>query len=139
MQETLNTLRFCCTVEKSIRQVGEFMHAFDEGVDHVVEVGGAGTLTRSFGAIRVGGKISLIGGLSGPATELNPGLILARRANVQGISVGSTQMFEAMNRAIAANGIKPVIDKVFGFDEVQTAYKHMASGAHFGKIVIRLA
>jgi NADPH:quinone reductase-like Zn-dependent oxidoreductase len=71
------------------------------GVDQVIEVGGAGTLTRSFGAIRVGGKISLIGGLSGPATELNPGLILARRANVQGISVGSTQMFEAMNRAIA--------------------------------------
>ena len=59
------------------------------------------------------------------------------RANVQGISVGSK--FEAMNRAIAANRIKPVIDKVFGFDEVQTAYKHMASGAHFGKIVIRVA
>jgi hypothetical protein len=71
------------------------------------------TLTRSFGAIRLGGKISLIGGLSGPATELNPGLIFARRANVQGISVGSMQMFEAMNRAITANGIKPVIDKVF--------------------------
>jgi NADPH:quinone reductase-like Zn-dependent oxidoreductase len=108
------------------------------GVDQVIEVGGAGTLTRSFGAIRVGGKISLIGGLSGPATELNPGLIVARRANVLGISVGSTQMFEALNRAIAVNGIKPVIDKVFGFDEVQAAYKRMASGAHFGKIVIRV-
>jgi NADPH:quinone reductase-like Zn-dependent oxidoreductase len=108
------------------------------GVDHVVEVGGAGTLARSFAAIRVGGKISMIGGLSGPATELNPGMILGRRANVQGISVGSTQMFEAMNRAIAANAIKPVIDKVFGFDDVQAAYKHMASGAHFGKIVIRV-
>ena len=108
------------------------------GVDHVVEVGGAGTLARSFAAIRVGGKISMIGGLSGPATELNPGLILGRRANVQGISVGSAQMFEAMNRAIAANAIKPVIDKVFGFDDVQAAYKHMASGAHFGKIVIRV-
>jgi NADPH:quinone reductase-like Zn-dependent oxidoreductase len=83
------------------------------GVDHVVEVGGAATLARSFGAIRVGGKISMIGGLSGPATELNPGLIFARRANVQGISVGSMQMFEAMSRAIAASGIKPVIDKVF--------------------------
>jgi NADPH:quinone reductase-like Zn-dependent oxidoreductase len=47
-------------------------------------------------------------------------------------------MFEAMNRAIAANGIKPAIDKVFGFDEVQAAYKHMASGAHFGKIIIRV-
>ncbi len=109
------------------------------GVDLVVEVGGAGTLTRSFGAIRVGGKISMIGGLSGPATELNPALILARRANVQGISVGSTQMFEAMNHAIAANGIKPVIDKIYGFKDVPAAYKHIASGAHFGKIVIRVA
>jgi NADPH:quinone reductase-like Zn-dependent oxidoreductase len=108
------------------------------GVDHVVEVGGAATLTRSFHAIRVGGKITLIGGLSGGATELNPGLIFARRANVQGISVGSTQMFMAMNRAIEVSGIKPVIDKVFGFEEAQAAYHHMASGAHFGKIVIRL-
>jgi NADPH:quinone reductase-like Zn-dependent oxidoreductase len=109
------------------------------GVDHVVEVGGAGALTRSFGAIRVGGKISLIGGLSGPATELNPGLILARRANLQGILVGSMQMFEVINHAITANGIKPVIDTVFGFDEVHAAYKHMASGAHFGRIVIHVA
>jgi NADPH:quinone reductase-like Zn-dependent oxidoreductase len=109
------------------------------GVDQVVEVGGAGTLARSFGAIRVGGKVSMIGGLSGAATELDPRLIFGRRANVQGISVGSTQMFEAMNGAITANGIKPVIDKVFGFDEVKAAYQHMASGAHFGKIVIRVA
>src|SRR6202051_1696859 len=72
------------------------------GVDHVVEVGGAATLSRSFGALRVGGKVTLIGGLSGGATELNPGLIFSRRANVQGISVGSTQMFQAMNRAIEA-------------------------------------
>jgi NADPH:quinone reductase-like Zn-dependent oxidoreductase len=108
------------------------------GVDHVVEVGGAGTLVKSFGAIRVGGKISMIGNLSGPASELNPGLIMARRANIQGISVGSTQMFEAMNRAISVSKIKPVIDKVFGFDDVKAAYQHMASGAHFGKIVIRV-
>ncbi len=108
------------------------------GVDHVVEVGGAATLTRSFGAIRIGGKISMIGGLSGGATELNPGLIFSKRANVQGISVGSTEMFEAMNAAIAANKIKPAIDRVFGFDEAPAAYKHMASGAHFGKIVIRV-
>jgi NADPH:quinone reductase-like Zn-dependent oxidoreductase len=108
------------------------------GVDHVVEVGGAGTLVKSFGAIRVGGRISMIGNLSGPASELNPGLIMARRANIQGISVGSTQMFEAMNRAISVSKIKPVIDKVFGFDEVKAAYQHMASGAHFGKIVIRV-
>jgi NADPH:quinone reductase-like Zn-dependent oxidoreductase len=106
------------------------------GVDHVVEVGGAATLTRSFGALRPGGKITMIGGLSGGATELNPGLIFSRRANVQGISVGSTQMFEAMSRAIEANAIKPVIDKVFPFAEAKAAYHHMAAGAHFGKIVI---
>ena len=108
------------------------------GVDHVVEVGGAATLTRSFHAIRIGGKITLIGGLSGGASELNPGLIFSRRANVQGISVGSTQMFQAMNRAVEVNAIKPVIDKVFAFAEAQAAYRHMASGAHFGKIVIRI-
>jgi NADPH:quinone reductase-like Zn-dependent oxidoreductase len=108
------------------------------GVDCVVEVGGAGTIVRSFGSIRVGGKVSLIGNLSGPPTELNPGMILAKRANVQGISVGSTEMFEAMNQAIATNKIRPVIDKVFGFDDVHAAYKHMASGSHFGKIVITL-
>ncbi len=108
------------------------------GVDHVIEVGGAATLARSFHAIRVGGRVSMIGGLSGGATELNPGLIFSRRANVQGISVGSTQMFLAMNRAIEANAIKPVIDKVFAFADAQAAYKHMASGAHFGKIVIRV-
>jgi NADPH:quinone reductase-like Zn-dependent oxidoreductase len=109
------------------------------GVDHVVEVGGASTLARSFGAIRVGGKITMIGGLGGAATELNPGLIFSRRANVQGISVGSMQMFTAMLRAITANGIKPVIDRIFPFADTHAAYKHMASGLHFGKIVIRVA
>ena len=108
------------------------------GVDHVIEVGGAATLARSFGAIRYGGKVSMIGGLSGGASELNPGLIFSRRANVQGIYVGSTEMFEAMNAAIAANKIKPAIDRVFAFDDVKAAYNHMASGAHFGKIVIRV-
>jgi NADPH:quinone reductase-like Zn-dependent oxidoreductase len=109
------------------------------GVDHVVEVGGAATLTRSFHAIRVGGKITMIGGLSGGATELNPGLIFARRANVQGISVGSTQMFMAMNRAIEVSAMRPVVDKVFDFADAPAAYRHMAAGAHFGKIVIRVS
>jgi NADPH:quinone reductase-like Zn-dependent oxidoreductase len=77
--------------------------------------------------------------LSGGATEVNPGLIFSKRVNVQGIYVGSTQMFEAMNAAIAANRLKPVIDRVFGFDEVPAALRHMEAGAHFGKIVIRVA
>lgn len=109
-----------------------------QGVDHVVEVGGAGTFARSLNAIRLNGKISLIGVLAG-AGDVNPMLMLPKRANVQGISVGSTQMFEAMNRAIAVAGLKPVIDKVFPFDDAPAAYRHMQSAAHFGKIVIKLA
>ena len=107
------------------------------GVDHVVEVGGPGTLAQSLRAIRVGGKITMIGVLSG-AAEINPMLIFARRANLQGISVGSTQMFEAMNRAIAAGGLKPIVDKVFAFDEAPAAYRHLQSARHFGKVVIRV-
>ena len=105
------------------------------GVDQVVEVGGPGTFARSLNAIRSGGKISLIGVLSGMA-EINPGMIVAKRANVQGISVGSTQMFEAMNAAIATNGLKPVIDRVFPMAETREAYAYLQSAAHFGKIVI---
>jgi NADPH:quinone reductase-like Zn-dependent oxidoreductase len=105
------------------------------GVDHVVEVGGPGTLAQSLRAIRIGGKITLIGVLSG-AAEINPMLIFARRANLQGISVGSMQMFEAMNRAIAVSGLKPVIDKVFAFDDAPAAYRHLQSARHLGKVVI---
>jgi NADPH:quinone reductase-like Zn-dependent oxidoreductase len=105
------------------------------GVDHVVEVGGPGTLAQSLRAIRIGGKITLIGVLSG-AAEINPMLIFARRANLQGISVGSMQMFEAMNRAIAVSGLKPGIDKVFAFDDAPAAYRHLQSARHFGKVVI---
>ncbi|MDF2119795.1 NAD(P)-dependent alcohol dehydrogenase [Roseiarcaceae bacterium H3SJ34-1] len=108
------------------------------GVDQVVEVGGAGTFARSLGAIRTGGKISMIGVLTSGA-PINPMAIMAKRANVQGISVGSTQMFEALNAAIAVNGLKPVIDKVFGFEDAKAAYSYLESAAHFGKVVIRVA
>jgi NADPH:quinone reductase-like Zn-dependent oxidoreductase len=109
------------------------------GVDQVVEVGGAGTFMRSLGAIKAGGKISMIGVLTQPSGDFNPMMILGKRANVQGISVGSTQMFEAMNRAMAVNNIKPVIDKVFPFAETKAAFRHLESARHFGKVVIRLA
>jgi NADPH:quinone reductase-like Zn-dependent oxidoreductase len=109
-----------------------------QGVDHVVEVGGAGTFVRSLNAIRLNGSISLIGVLAG-AADINPMLILAKRASVQGISVGSRQMFEAMNRAITANGLKPVVDKAFPFAETKAAYRHLQSAQHFGKVVIRVS
>jgi NADPH:quinone reductase-like Zn-dependent oxidoreductase len=105
------------------------------GADITVEVGGAGTLPRSFMATRLGGSIAVIGLLSGMAT-LDPMPILRRNLKVQGLYVGSTQMFEAMNRAIEVAGLKPVIDKVFPFAEAKAAYQHLKSQKHFGKIVI---
>ncbi len=105
------------------------------GVDHVVEVGGAGTLAQSLEAVRIGGRISLIGVLTGGT--VNPVPILMKNITVQGIYVGSREMFEAMNNAIALNGLKPVIDRVFPFSELPDALRHMESGAHFGKIVLK--
>jgi NADPH:quinone reductase-like Zn-dependent oxidoreductase len=105
------------------------------GADIIVEVGGAGTLPRSFLAARTGGTIAVIGLLSGMAT-LDPMPILRRNLRVQGLYVGSTQMFEAMNRAIEASGLKPVIDRVFPFAQAKEAYRHLKGQTHFGKIVI---
>jgi NADPH:quinone reductase-like Zn-dependent oxidoreductase len=107
------------------------------GVDHIVEVGGAGTLARSLRAVRLGGYIALIGVLSGLG-EVNPMPILMRNVRVQGIFVGSRTMFEAMNQAISVNQMGPVIDRVFEFDEAVAALKYLESGAHFGKVVIRV-
>jgi NADPH:quinone reductase-like Zn-dependent oxidoreductase len=107
------------------------------GVDHVVEVGGAGTLGQSLRAVRMGGQISLIGVLSGTG-QANPMPILMKNVRVQGIFVGSREMFEAMNRAIAVNRLRPVVDRVFPFAEAVQALRHMESASHFGKICIRV-
>jgi NADPH:quinone reductase-like Zn-dependent oxidoreductase len=107
------------------------------GVDHVVEVGGAGTLGKSLKAVSMGGRISLIGVLSG-TSDVNIVPILMKNVQVQGIFVGSRAMFEAMNRAIALHQLRPVIDRVFEFDQAAEALRHLESGAHFGKVVIRL-
>jgi NADPH:quinone reductase-like Zn-dependent oxidoreductase len=106
------------------------------GVDHVVEVGGAGTLNQSLKAVRASGLVSLIGVLTGGSAEINTANILAQNIRVQGIYVGSRRMFEEMNRAIEINKIKPVIDRIFEFEEAQIAFRHMEAGAHFGKIVV---
>ncbi|SEO35481.1 NADPH:quinone reductase [Rhodospirillales bacterium URHD0017] len=106
------------------------------GVDITVEVGGAGTLPRSFMATRVAGRISVIGLLTGAGAEVDPMPILRRNLRVQGLYVGNRQMFEAMNRAIDADGLKPVIDKVFPFAQAKDAYRHLKSQNHFGKVVI---
>lgn len=108
-----------------------------EGVDRVIEVGGAGTLDRSLQAVRIGGGVSLIGVLSGEGT-VNHTRILRKSIDVQGIYVGSREMFEAMNRALTLHQIHPVIDRVFPFSEAKSAYAHLQSGAHFGKVTIGL-
>jgi NADPH:quinone reductase-like Zn-dependent oxidoreductase len=108
------------------------------GVDHVVEVGGAGTLEKSFQAARVGGTVSLIGVLTGAGGQVNPLPVLFKSLRLQGVYVGSREMFEAMNRAIAIHRMRPVIDRVFPFAQTREAFKLMESAAHFGKIVIAL-
>jgi NADPH:quinone reductase-like Zn-dependent oxidoreductase len=108
------------------------------GVDHIVEVGGPGTLGRSMNAVRVGGRISVIGLLTGGEGTVNPMPILGKQIQVQGIFVGSREMFEAMNSAMALHQLRPVIDRVFSFDEAHDAMRYMESGAHFGKVVIRV-
>lgn len=108
------------------------------GVDHVVEVGGAGTLPRSLRAVRRGGIVSLIGILAGEG-QMDPRMIFLRNICVQGICVGSREMFEEMNRFMALHRLRPVVDRVFPFEQSREAYRYLESGAHFGKVVIRVA
>jgi NADPH:quinone reductase-like Zn-dependent oxidoreductase len=108
------------------------------GADHVVEVGGAGTFEQSLRAIRLGGKISVIGILGGFVKDLNVAAIFGANAFIHGVTVGSREHFESMTRAIDANGLRPVIDKRFQLDEARDAFECMQAGAHFGKIVVTL-
>lgn len=106
------------------------------GLDHVVEVGGAGTLERSIRAVRPSGIISLIGVLAGGAGELNLGPVVTQNIRLQGITVGSRDLFEQMNRALALHKTKPPIDdRGFRFDGLKDALKTFPQGRHFGKVV----
>jgi NADPH:quinone reductase-like Zn-dependent oxidoreductase len=108
------------------------------GVDHVIELGGAGTLQKSLDAVRYGGRVSVIGVLTGFEGTVNPWPIIACSLTVQGIYVGNREHMEAMLRAIELHKLQPVIDRVFGFTEAPAAFEHMAAAAHFGKIVIEV-
>jgi NADPH:quinone reductase-like Zn-dependent oxidoreductase len=119
------------------RQVRELTGG--RGVDLVVEVGGAGTLPQSLKAVRTGGRISLIGVLTGASGEVNPRPIIMKKIRLQGIFVGSREMFEAMNRAISLHRLHPVVDRVFSFLDTPEALRYMESGAHFGKICVRVS
>jgi NADPH:quinone reductase-like Zn-dependent oxidoreductase len=108
------------------------------GVDHVVEVGGAGTLSRSIASVRMGGHIALVGVLAGNA-EINWIPIFMKAIRLQGLFVGSRAMFEEMNDFLERHVIHPVVDKVCEFGNVNEALKTMAAGSHFGKIVVRVS
>ena len=110
------------------------------GVDHVVEVGGAGTIGESLIAARAGGRVDLIGvlaaGEGGKGPDLRP--VLMKALKLEGILVGSRQMFVAMNEAFARHGIKPVVDRVFPLEQAVEALRYMEAGSHFGKIGLKL-
>jgi NADPH:quinone reductase-like Zn-dependent oxidoreductase len=108
------------------------------GVDHVIDIGGAGTLPRSIASARAGSVISLIGMLAG-GTQIDPLAILGSSCIVRGVLVGSREMFEAMLRAIEWHRIRPVIDRTFDFEHATDALKYLDKGVHVGKVVIRVS
>ncbi len=108
------------------------------GADHVIEVGGAGTLQKSLGAARASGHIAFIGVLTGASAPFAPGLLLTKSLRLTGIYVGSRAMFERLLAALTQHQLRPVIDRVFGFGEAPAALAYLESGAHFGKEVVRL-
>ena len=109
------------------------------GVDVVVEVGGAGTFDQSIAALRYGGHMSLLGILAGTQGPINTYAIFHKNIGIRGVYVGSVAMFERLVRVLEHSTIDPVIDRVFEFGNARAAYEHLASGAHFGKVVIRVA
>ena len=110
----------------------------DEGVDFTVEVGGAATLKQSLAAIKIDGIIATVGAIGG-SNEQEPGMLNAwyNTCLVRGIAVGSRAQFEDMNKAIASNAIKPILDeKVFKLEEVREAYQYLWEQKNFGKVVV---
>ena len=109
-----------------------------QGADLVVETVAGQNLQRSLNALRMGGHISVMGLLDGFDTSISTLTLLHQQATIKGMEVGSTQDFAAMNRAIEAQDIHPVIDKIFAFNENQQAFEYLDQGRHFGKVVITL-
>ncbi len=110
-----------------------------EGVDLVVELGGAGTLEQSLSAVRPGGTVALIGVLDGVKTELALTRIFMSAIRVQGILVGNRDDLQALCDALTANPhVRPVIQHVFGWNDLPRAFETMAEGGHMGKLVVRM-
>lgn len=106
------------------------------GVDHVVEVGGPGTLAQSIKSVRVGGHIALIGVLTGREGEVPTMELMAKQARIQGLIVGSRRLQQEYITALEQNNIRPIIDQSFKLEQLADAFRFQESGNHFGKIVI---
>jgi NADPH:quinone reductase-like Zn-dependent oxidoreductase len=108
------------------------------GVDLVVEIGGPGTLVESIRSAREGGRVVLVGLLTGFDADTSGAFVSAflRDTTITSVHVGHRRSFEEMNRAIGNSQLHPVIDRVFDFDRAPEAYAHLTSGAHFGKVVV---
>src|SRR5512137_107028 len=106
------------------------------GYDLIVELGGEKTLPQSLKCIRPGGTVAMIGILSGSAMSTSLGLIITRQVRLQGVTVGHRDGFEAMLRAIEQHRLKPVVDRVFAFEELKEAMAYLQSGAQFGKVCL---
>jgi len=124
---------------KSTPEWDQAVLAYTEGIgaDHIVDLGGGATLNRSISALRVGGGISIVGILSGASVEglaIVPAIL--RRAKLQAINVGSRDMFERMNAAIAHHKLRPIVDAVYPFTQALDALSHLSKGSYFGKIAI---
>lgn len=108
------------------------------GVDHVIEVGGPGTLPQSINAVAIGGHIALIGVLTGNEGMIPTTRLMAKQARLQGLIVGSRDDQKALVRALNVNGITPVVDKTFTLDQLADAFRYEEAGKHFGKICVTL-
>ncbi|HKV07619.1 MAG TPA: NAD(P)-dependent alcohol dehydrogenase [Thermoanaerobaculia bacterium] len=110
----------------------------NRGVDHIVEVVGGENLNRSLRAVRMSGTISVIGLLGGTSAPVETFGFVEKNVRLHGILVGSREMFEEMNRAVAQHKLTPAVDRVFGFEEAREALRYLETGAHFGKVCIHL-
>lgn len=120
------------------RNWGTTVNKLTGGADVICETGGPATLEQSVKAAAFNARIGLVGMLGGVGERTDPLDLLWKNITLKGILVGNRRQLGEMTQAVAANGLRPVIDKVFAFEEAVEAYRHLAAGAHFGKVVISI-
>lgn len=123
---------------KAVPDWGQKAKALTGGVDHVIEVGGPGTLAQSIAATRMGGHIALVGILTGFVGEVSIPALFSNQIRISGISVGSRTDQQDLIRALTANGLKPLVDRSFPLSEIAAAFEHTQSPNHFGKVCLEL-